>query len=388
MSAPKFEDVKSLLGDGPSAQARANQRARLVAATPGRGSRWLMGLALASGLAAVAIVVLVLRPVPGVPGAPSPIVVLTREIQGVDEAGAPLVSGLRVTRAATWRFTEKSEVQIATNTTVSLASLSNELVDVDLQAGRVDLQVTHGTGRLWRIVSGRYETRVVGTRLHVERHGDQVEVGVTEGLVEVRGPDNGVVHVAAGETWSSPAPALEPTPPAAAPESGLTIPPAPVEQPKRPVVKAASWSVLFARGDYEAALLAAERDGVMAHAETLDPLEVMSLATASRLTNRPMQAARLLHLAMSKPGEHRPEAAFLLGRIELQQGRTRQAAEAFETSVTLAPSGPFGEEAGARLLEALDALGQTEKSRTAATQYLERFPEGAAVERANKVLHK
>jgi TolA-binding protein len=54
----------------------------------------------------------------------------------------------------------------------------------------------------FRVVAGNYEVRVIGTLFQVSRTGDQVDVRVREGKVEVRGP-KGTTLVGAGESFSS-----------------------------------------------------------------------------------------------------------------------------------------------------------------------------------------
>lgn len=73
---------------------------------------------------------------------------------------------------------------------------------VVLSQGRVDCEVEPRHSRPPFVVdAGKVEVKVIGTVFAVERNGDDVEVEVTRGKVEVSNPA-GNRHVAAGQSWN------------------------------------------------------------------------------------------------------------------------------------------------------------------------------------------
>jgi transmembrane sensor len=72
-----------------------------------------------------------------------------------------------------------------------------------------------------------------------------------------------------------------------------------------------------------------------------------------------------------------PLAAFTLGRVYLDQlGQPERAAEAFDLSLRLAPSGSLAQDALAREVEALSKGGNAQAAYAHAQQYLQRYPNG------------
>ncbi len=207
MSAPNWPELRRTLEEaGPSAERRAAQRAKVLARTQARPLpvlRLAAAFALSAGFA-LAVGALVLR----------------REAPlAVDPVGGAISAGVVAQAPTTWRFHEQSEATVGPRTTVRLSALDSKHVEFELAQGRLDLNVTHGTGRTWRVHAGQHEIRVVGTVLHVAFAQERVEVGVSQGVVEVVGPDAVVHRVVAGETWLSPS-SLAAGDAAAAPRDG------------------------------------------------------------------------------------------------------------------------------------------------------------------------
>lgn len=368
MSAPsKFEEVKTILNDGPSAETRSAQRARIVSKARKARSRWPVLVVAAA--AVLAVVLMTTRPAD----------------LAMNEKGERIAVGSRVSTSSSWRFDEKSAVEISDNTRILVRKLDREEVVLDLEEGRVDLNVTHGTGRTWQVQAADVTIHVVGTRLRVERHGAQVDVSVTEGVVEVTGPLSQRHRVIEGEMWTNrvvaevQAPAIEPQ------QIGdLTEPViAPVPRPR---VVVASWKAAFERGDYAATFDLAEKSGVLSRPEALTAVDLISLATAARLTSHLGAAAQLLRSSIEKAGAHQAEAAFMLGRLELQRNHAKEAANEFERAVKFTPSGPIAEEAWSRLFDTLTRLNETERLHRNAERYLQIFPSGSSSARAKTVL--
>jgi outer membrane protein assembly factor BamD (BamD/ComL family) len=79
------------------------------------------------------------------------------------------------------------------------------------------------------------------------------------------------------------------------------------------------------------------------------------------------------------------EAAFLIGRAAERSGQWIEAVRNYETYLAEAPNGRFAEDAVGGKLQVLAQRGDP-AARIAATQYLERFPQGLHAERARQVL--
>ena len=372
MNAPKWDDVRAVLESEPSTERRLAQRARLIARTDRPATARLFFALATSVTVGLGVGLLLFKPA----------------ALGVDETGAALTPGLVVEHAANWRLSEKSQVTVADASKVSLLALDRTHVELELELGRVDLAVTHGTGRTWLVHAGDYVVRVVGTKLRVSRTPQLVEVEVTEGIVEVRGPGGSSRQVRAPEVWRN---VVSPSPEPEITEDPVVVQALKPNEAAHKLEPAAtptvvSWRTFFEQGAYAQAMAAAQTQGILNNAEEANVADVMSLATAARLTGQSTEAARLLRLGIAKSGPHQAEAAFLLGRLELQRGRQREAAEAFEKSVSLAPTGPVGDEAWGRLLETVSELHEVDWLHRTAEQYLSHFPQGASAERAKKAL--
>lgn len=98
-------------------------------------------------------------------------------------------------------------IDVAGGTAAEIFHADDGTIEVVLYTGAVECEVPPIEGRPPFLVrAGDVDVRVVGTHFSVERD-DDVRVAVTRGKVQVTSPD-GVVAVAAGESWSRPAIAL------------------------------------------------------------------------------------------------------------------------------------------------------------------------------------
>jgi transmembrane sensor len=113
-----------------------------------------------------------------------------------------------------------------------------------------------------------------------------------------------------------------------------------------------------------------------------DPAVLMDAADAARLSGHPGSAVRYLERVVR---DHRrspvaPLAAFTLGRVYLDQlGQPHRAAEAFQLSRDLAPSGSLAQDALAREVEAHSKGGDAHQAWIRAQEYLKRYPNGRRV---------
>lgn len=205
-----FDAARRSLGEGPSAARRTRQRAHLLQRTVLAGGRashrgWRLAPVALAAVAATAVLWALWR-------TPAP------------------AAGMQLTGATTpeLRFAEGSTLALADDTAARLDVVDDARVEVTLERGTLSAHVQKGTGRTWRYHAGPWVVRVVGTRLRITYSPEaaSVDVGVTEGAVEVTGP-GGLTRVLAGETLRRTAgpPALRAAPAAAeVPPEGTLAP--------------------------------------------------------------------------------------------------------------------------------------------------------------------
>ncbi|MDP1821696.1 MAG: FecR domain-containing protein [Archangium sp.] len=376
-----FDPARRSLGNGPSDGRRSLQRVRLLRGQPRPSAR---KVAVPLGLGALALAgalgFVLLRPA----------AVLVRDGAGPIEPGTLLVADGPRELA----FSDGSQVLLQGGSAARLEAVDPDRVELVLERGHLEAHVMKGTGRTWRYRAGPWAVRVVGTRLSIDWRPERaaVEVSVTEGAVEVSGPRGATVLVRAGESLqrslqASAAPQPEaPTlvgEPQAAPDDlrreaprGPRRDPAPAPPPVPEAREArASWKELLARGLRAQALEEANAQGVFA--ASLEDADALTLADAARLERRSDLAQLLLARVVERAGPDAPEAAFLLGRLELDAHRVEVAQDLFHRSVELAPEGPFAEQARGRLLELLLDKRDLPAAREMAREYLEHHPGGA-----------
>lgn len=373
-SGPSFDESRRALGEGPSAARRGLQRARLLRGIE-RSRKPLLGFA--------AVVAAVLAAVVWWPRASEPV----RDAQGPVALGR--VEAAEASRSLS--FSEGSEVTLQSGTAISLDVLDDARVEIRLERGHLDAHVMKGTARTWRYHAGPWTVRVVGTRLSINwlPEREVIDVSVSEGVVEVSGATGTPVLVRAGQSLQRSPPQREvvvmPAAPAQVVEE-VKLPSSPPRRPlaPQPVVTAPvvveevvppSWQQLLARGKRAEALETASARGVFA--EALADADALLLADAARLERRGDLSRVLLAGVLERNGPNAAEAAFLLGRLELDDHRAEAGRRFFSRSVALAPEGAFAEQARGRLLETLLELQDLPAAREAARDYLAHHPGGA-----------
>jgi len=284
-----------------------------------------------------------------------------------------------------------------------------------LEAGRAKVDVVHRLHAEWKFTSGPYTIRVVGTSFAVswEPTSGTLEIDMFSGAVVVRGPgiESGIEVAGSQRFVTSSAPKVEAAPAlsasagessdmalgsgdlsSAVAQSGGGKSSSPVREkageaavgsvgivPSRPLpVAPESWSALAATGQHQRVLDAAEGRGIDAVLSGATEADLSALADAARYTGRTELARRsLLALRTRFPGTLRAEAAaFLLGRMMDDAGSPRAAVEWYERYLAEAPQGKFGAEVLGRRMIALRRIGEVEACRSAAKDYLRRFPSG------------
>lgn len=273
-----------------------------------------------------------------------------------------------VTDRETIVMPEGSRVSVARGADVRVQKATGESVELSVQSGIAEFDVTHVAGRSFVVHGGGYDAIVIGTRFSVgvDQARRTAMISVKEGRVRVVGHGTDRV-VSAGETWSGP---IEAAPPAVTvPPSASAALPTPIDADDR-ATSADAGSVEIVPSASPARIAQAPIEG---------PKELLARATTARQEGRPRDAAAAFDALRRR---HRSDAraglaAFELGRIRLDSlSDPAGAAEAFADAVVLAPDAPFREDAEARRVEALDRVGDTARCEAARAGYLARYPTG------------
>lgn len=373
-------EVRRSLGEGPGPERRRRQRravARLTTSSQEHVSlrMWMVPLlAFAGALAALWFA----RPAP----APAPL--------AAHVGDRPFAAGAWLSAGAdplTLELAGPAQVVFTPQTAARLVRADDSEVALSLERGQLELAVTPDPQRRWSVAAGPFTVEVTGTIFTVEwqPQARTLAVAVHEGQVRVRGgplpPEGNTVgaaqrfeiHDAAPTTTHEPELAPEPV---ASPTSRASR-----EEP--------AWRRLAVAGDHAGALAAVERAGLAAVLTRADAEDLDRLAHSARIAGRSEIArAALQTLRRRFPRDARARtAAFLLGRVALEQDRDPgAAAEWFERYVQEQPSGPLVEEARGRILEVRREQGDPGRVQAAARAYLEHHPDGSRARLARALL--
>jgi TolA-binding protein len=276
-------------------------------------------------------------------------------------SGAALGSDVR---AASAMLADGSLVDIARGGRIRIVHDRPEETRVEVVAGRAEFEVQKRPGRQFVTTIQGVEVRVVGTHFSTEldlsRPPGLVRVAVQRGIVEVRAAvGDRVARLSAGDTleiWLGTTPSVAassaaPSPAVAPPAASSAAPPA--------ASSAAAGSAAPAPVSNASKLFEAARE-------------------ARRSGN--VQAAVSAYAALIKqfPGDERVGVAALeLGRLRMDtQHAYGSAAEAFRRAIAAAPNDGIREDALARLIEALDSLGDRATCLQEQRRYQARYPRG------------
>jgi hypothetical protein len=309
--------------------------------------------------------------------------------------------------ASTQRLTlaDGSQVDVAAASHITLANARPDRVHIVLTRGSMALDVTHKPERSFIVSVGGFDVIVRGTRFRVvlgEGAANSLTVAVDEGRVEARRRDSTEPgrFIGAGESWTT---ASSVTPPAASvaiasePVTGTSAPepsadpsetadvtsmaPAPGASAPRVGKEPArdAFSELLAHKKYKEAFATLGPGDFKRTVQESSARRLLELADAARLAGRAREAAEALDkLRRTYRSDARAGLAALeLGRLRMDAlGNAAGALEAFEDAVALAPGGAVREDAEARRVQALDALGRTSECVRARDAYLAAFPSG------------
>ncbi len=383
--------VETLLGEVPSERIERGRAAFVHHAALTPAPRRVVRLRQGSLLAAAALLAAVLG------------LVFWRYPHQGDSPGLAQVVESRDIRAGSDRavrvaLAEHSTVELQAGTRARLEELSDGSGRLLLEGGRVDVDI-EPTGKRWSFVAGPFDITVLGTAFRIRYSPDDValEVAVSRGRVRVEGMPLGgdVVTLSAGQRLQADARGIQVTRVEAAVGSASSVPssvapgaPQPTGRVQAPVAEPPAqtgWHELFDRGDYRAAFATAEREGLDGIMRTVDADELSDLADAARLAGRAADSAQILRVLRERfPGsEAAGRAAFLLGRAS---GNPADAARWFELCLAEHPAGVWAGEARGRLMVAYRDLGQPERARAMAREYLRLQPKGAYAKVAHEIV--
>ncbi len=298
---------------------------------------------------------------------------------------APLVAAPVATAPAPVLLRDGTRVIPGAEASLSLLEDTPLRTTFELGAGAAHFEVVH-SNRTFTVVVGPVTVTDLGTVFDVEREPGRVRVAVTNGKVQVAAPAE-QLELSAGEAkWFAllpSAPSVPATPIAAAepraPAAAVAAPakhPSPPREPARPA--AVDWRALANEGRFGEAYAQLSAPGAVG-----DQVEDLMLAAdAARLSGHPGDATGFLRRVVSahRSEPQAPLASFTLGKLLLESGQAREAAEAFAGTRALAPAGALAEDALAREVEALAKAGDREQARVRATEYLRVYPAGARAE--------
>jgi transmembrane sensor len=262
---------------------------------------------------------------------------------------------------ASLRLVDGSLVQVSPSGRVEFEALGSDNVELALDRGWVELDVTHVPGRRFVVRAGELDVVVRGTHFRVEitgRDPEVVKVSVTRGKVDILEHRTGALakQLGAGMSWTMGQRELPKAPEEAAP-APVALPEAPTPSAEPSPKGAAST----AREPVE------------------DAKKLMELADAARLRGQTREAAAALDTLRKRfRGDARAGLAALeLGRLRLDTFHDAAGAlEAFRDAARLSASPSVREDALARQAQALELLGDMAGCQRVRDSYLTRYPRG------------
>ncbi|MEJ7732467.1 MAG: FecR domain-containing protein [Polyangiaceae bacterium] len=309
---------------------------------------------------------------------------------------------------ATVAFADGTRCVLSPRTVVRIEDVGEHGARLLVEDGRLDGRFAHRPGARWSILAGPFTVTITGTDVGVawSAVGDELDVQLRQGSVEVRGPhaEAGVPLAAGQRLRASPSrgeidirplhegsastsvsPATPVTPPAipsavpgeaaagAAPSGEAVAGPGSAEPGG---ARPASWSQRVGTGDFAGVVADAEARGVDGVLSGAGAADLAALADAARYTNRGVLARRALLATRARFGgsSQARTAAFLLGLLADARSPS-EAASWYATYLAEAPSGAYAAEALGRQMLAL-RRGSAASARPIAERYLVRYPNG------------
>ncbi len=390
-----------------SVDAETDRRGReqvlkaLAEPQPSRRPRWRMAAALAAATVLAVVLVLVLRqPTSLEYTLEGPVQVEGEYVRAADEP-------------ARLRFSDGSSMQLDARTACRVRQLDERGAQLQLEHGRLMLQVVPRAEGRWQVEAGPFTVVVTGTRFSVgwEPASQQLMVTVTRGSVQVRGgaAGDGValragqqlqvdgarneLHVGvqkrASATASPSSQASAPSAPVVSAQAAPSTHPSGDRVAVPAIAAKPSWSQRVADADYAAVMAEADARGIDNVLSSVGLADLVALSDAARYSGRSGVARRALMAMRERFAGSEPArtAAFLLGRMA-EGGSPTAALRWYDTYLAESPGGGFAAEALGRKMVALQRSGSAPAAEAAARRYLANYPSGPYASAAKTILAK
>jgi len=371
--------------------------------------RWLLGGAAATAAGALAAMVFQARTQ-----------VLTYQVAGGTLSESGHILAREGTRIA---FSDGSEARLSSGTEARIQNVTERGAEVVLSRGSMYVHIAKKPHAAWNVAAGPYDVRVTGTSFDVSWSGQAqaFDLRMVTGSVMVSGPlaqggiplragqhmfggvAEGRLTVEGGDAKPATPPsgaAAEPAVPAPAGPDGMSDTIAPTELPSLPAPPSSSstsgragsdaqaWRRQVAEGHFDAVLEQAERRGLERTLSGGSLEELGALADAARYAGRSALARRALlserqRFAGSSAAR---EAAFFLGRIEEDSGTG--GLDWYERYLSESPRGAYVSQAYGRKMMLIYKQRGAGAAKSAATDYLSRYPNGPYAAAARKLLQE
>lgn len=277
-------------------------------------------------------------------------------------------------------FSDGTRIELEPRARARVRDVRADGAHLELDAGRMHLDVTPRQGARWQLDVGPFGVQVTGTRFNVSysKNDDRFELTLEEGEVILHGCVFGSGRrLAPGQTVraSCREPSLEI---GYSRVSAIPTPKTPEMAPVPPAAAPSARLLEVGTGD--------EPSPRAAKAASAD--ELLALADAARRAGGSARASEALRDVRSRfPGSRAAAlAAFKLGRLEFDgNGAYGRAAEWFQTYLREDPGGPMTREALGRLLESFERAGARARAKEFALRYRREYPSGPHAELAARI---
>jgi TolA-binding protein len=298
-------------------------------------------------------------------------------------------------RSIELRFNEGTSALLAPRTRGRVSAVSANGAEVVIEAGKAKMSVVPRPHNRWLVHAGPFVVHVTGTRFEVawDPAKDRFVLELYEGKVTLSGCIFGEGNdITAGQRVEAGCGLAEyriselgarPGAHEAAPESAPSGAAATTPEKPRP-----DWLSMARAGRYEEAYRAAEAEGTDDLSARASANNVLLLGDAARLSGHEA-VARSAYLAVRTRfagTKSAANAAFYLGRIELDAKHNGSAKKWLLAYLDEMPDGPLSAAALGRLLEIQIASHDRRSAVALAKQYLDRYPGGPHSAAAEHVL--
>lgn len=321
---------------------------------------------------------------------------------GFTVTGAQLDNGWVNTKEESARldFTDGSRLSVDEETSVHVNVLGEHSALTRLARGSVRVAVEHREHTNWTFLAGPYEVQVEGTTFDLSWQDERLQLSMLEGKVRVVGPDQQEWVLTQGEVLVTPqleASVAETALPDRAKGDGVETEAEHVEQDATEADESSAvasrspngaWGKLLVDGRFGEIVAAAERRGVNRTLKTRSTSDLVALGQAARYVGKAKLAEDSWQAIRRRaPGSQSAQkAAFFMGRIMEQQGRSGDAIRWFARYREESPSGVYAGQALGRQLVLTAGQGKSARAMTLAREYLDRYASGPYASAARAAL--